>query len=86
MRTVILAFGVTGGPHANLRNSVRLMATATKLQLSVPTSEDMEDVGGLLATMTLFSDDSDFARGKKLFLKGDLGAGKRLECLTKTAE
>lgn len=79
MRVKLLAFTLTGGPYTNLRRSVRLHATSSRIHLLVPTSEDMEDVGGLLASLTLFSDDLDFARGRKLFLMGDLGAGELLQ-------
>jgi len=44
-----------------------------ELKLMIPTAEDMEDVGGLIASITL---EDDHAAGSKIFLMGDLGAGK----------
>ena len=43
------------------------------MKLLIPTAEDMEDVGGLIATITLEDDD---AAGSVILLMGDLGAGK----------
>ena len=43
------------------------------MKLLIPTAEDMEDVGGLIATITLEDED---AAGSIIFLMGDLGAGK----------
>lgn len=78
MRGSLLGFVLTGRYYANLRPALRLYATK-QIQLAVPTVEDMEDVGGLIATITFFSEkgnDTDgFAKGRKLFLHGDLGAG-----------
>jgi len=45
-----------------------------QLKLLIPTAEDMEDIGGLLASVTL--EDKAAAAGGIIFLKGDLGAGK----------
>jgi len=44
-----------------------------QLKLLIPTAEDMEDIGGLVASVTL---EDEAAAGGKIFLKGDLGAGK----------
>ena len=43
------------------------------LKLFVATAEDMEDVGGIIASVTL---EDDKAAGSVIFLMGDLGAGK----------
>ena len=43
------------------------------LQLLISTAEDMEDVGGLIASVTL---EDQKAAGSIIFLMGDLGAGK----------
>lgn len=43
------------------------------MKLLIPTAEDMEDVGGLIATITL---EDEEAAGSTIFLMGDLGAGK----------
>lgn len=47
--------------------------TTAELKLLIPTAEDMEDVGGLVASVTL---EDDQVAGSKIFLMGDLGAGK----------
>jgi RecG-like helicase len=51
------------------------------MRLRVPTIEDMEDIGGLLASMLLEIDENDeedknSSRGVTVLLRGDLGAGK----------
>jgi hypothetical protein len=43
------------------------------LKLLISTAEDMEDVGGLIASVTL---EDKKAAGSIIFLMGDLGAGK----------
>jgi hypothetical protein len=86
MRGTLLGFVLTGRyyRHASVRPAaLRLYATTKQqhqqLRLTVPTQLDMEDVGGLMASITLFAreggDADDFAKGRTLFLHGDLGAG-----------
>jgi Threonylcarbamoyl adenosine biosynthesis protein TsaE len=49
---------------------------ATKLHLSVPTADDMEEIGALVASITLLDNTASSAAGEVVFLQGDLGAGK----------
>jgi hypothetical protein len=51
------------------------------MRLRVPTIEDMEDIGGLLASVLLETDENEEEdkhsnRGVTVLLRGDLGAGK----------
>jgi hypothetical protein len=80
MRGTLFGFVLTGRYYyAKLRPALRLYATKQQLRLAVPTVEDMEDVGGLIATITLMPQEGDntddFAKGRTVFLHGDLGAG-----------
>jgi hypothetical protein len=81
MRGTLLGFVLTGRYYyAKLRpTALRSYATKQQIRLAVPTVEDMEDVGGLIATITLTPHEGDntddFAKGRILFLHGDLGAG-----------
>lgn len=64
-------------PHRSLFGSTSSSLSAEKsnpsLQLSVRSVEDMEDIGGLLASITL---EDKATAGSVIFLQGDLGAGK----------
>ena len=63
-------------PHGAAYRSTRLFSSAkdfAEMKLLIPTAEDMEDVGGLIATITL---EDEKVAGSIIFLMGDLGAGK----------
>jgi hypothetical protein len=66
--------------HSNTFSSFSLHATSSKeLNLAIPTAEDMEDFGAVMASILLSSDGEKTKSEVEpvaVFLDGDLGAGK----------
>jgi len=57
--------------------STAAAAATEPMKLRIPTPEDMEDIGALLAAVTLQEEGgAATAAGDTIFLTGDLGAGK----------
>lgn len=68
------SFGIH--PAGRVFASVGNNLFSTPIRIQVPTVEDMEDIGALLATLVLDPEVVCSPSGSTIFLQGDLGAGK----------
>lgn len=77
----------SSGRHEGTSNCGGSIRSAALVRLVIPTADDMEEIGALLASITLLLESPSTssraadasaanAAGQVIFLKGDLGAGK----------
>jgi len=69
----VRSFVLYGNRITKIRRISAISVQQKIIQLRIPTVEDMEDVGSVLATVM---PDVEAYRGLSIFLDGDLGAGK----------